>query len=119
MVRRAKDLHLITDETYERHFRNMSAQGWRRAKGEPLDEQIPEVKLTVGRRCLEILDNSNEIKPWEIQGELPLPDEILDSVFGTKLKAMMPDEFNKIIVRGVFSETKPPASGNDERDCNL
>jgi len=103
MVRRAKDLELITEETYERHVRSMSVQGWRRAKGEPLDDMVPLTVRSLGRKSLELLNNSNKLKPWEIPGELPLPDSVLESVFETNLKAMLPEELNNVIIKGVFT----------------
>jgi Zn-dependent peptidase ImmA (M78 family)/DNA-binding XRE family transcriptional regulator len=112
MVRRARDLELITEETYERHFRNMSAQGWRRAKGEPLDETVPLTNRSLGKKSLELLNASNKIKPWEIAGELPLPDNVLESVFDTNLKTLVPDELNQVIVRGVFPQPDSRSPNN-------
>lgn len=97
MVRRARDLQIISQETYERHCRNMGVQGWRRPNGEPLDDTVPAINRSLGKRSLELLNASNKIKPWEISSELPVPDSVLDSVFGPELKTMVPDELNKII----------------------
>jgi Zn-dependent peptidase ImmA (M78 family)/DNA-binding XRE family transcriptional regulator len=112
MVRRARDLELISKETYERHFRNMSAQGWRRPNGEPLNETVPSVNRSLGRRSIELLGASDKIKPWEIPTELPLPDQVLNSVFGTELKAMVPEELDKIIVIQNFFKTDPAITHN-------
>jgi Zn-dependent peptidase ImmA (M78 family)/DNA-binding XRE family transcriptional regulator len=110
MVRRAKDLGLISEETYEKHCRHIAAAGWRRAKAEPLDEVVPATTRSLGRKSLELLSASNKIKPWEIPGELPLPDMVLQSVFGADLRAMVPDELNNVIVLGTFSQA--PQSTN-------
>jgi Zn-dependent peptidase ImmA (M78 family)/DNA-binding XRE family transcriptional regulator len=112
MVKRAKDLDLISEATYAKHYRNMSAQGWRRAKGEPLDETVPSTNRSLGKKSLELLNASNKIRPWEISGQLPLPDSILESVFGTNLKAMLPPELDDVIVKGVFKEMDPSIPNN-------
>ncbi len=106
MVRRSRDLHLISEETYERHFRNIGAAGWRRAKGEPLDEAVPAVNRSLGRKSLELLSASDKIKPWEIPAELPLPDRILETVFEANLREMVPDELKKIIRLRDFTSAK-------------
>jgi hypothetical protein len=98
MVRRARNLKLITQETYERHYRNMSAAGWRRAQCEPLDELVPEVNRSLGKRSLELLTTAGKIKPWDIPADLPLPDRVFQSVFDTDLNALVPDELNKVVV---------------------
>jgi len=108
MVRRAKALRLISEETYEKHVRNIGAAKWRRAKGEPLDEAVPVINRSLGKKSLELLTASNKIQPWEIPGELPLPEHVLDSVFETKLKALLPDELNNVIeIRDLFSSLRP------------
>jgi hypothetical protein len=115
MVRRARDLGLITEDTYERHFRNIGAAGWRRAKGEPLDEVVPPTNRSLGRKSLELLSGSNRIRPWEISGELPLPDRVLQSVFGADLRAMVPEELNNVIVLKSFGhpERAPDTTKNE------
>ena len=79
-------------------------------KGEPLDEVVPVMSRSLGRKSLELLSASNKIKPWEIPGELPLPDRVLQSVFGADLRAMVPDELNNVIV--VESFGRPSQSAN-------
>jgi Zn-dependent peptidase ImmA (M78 family)/DNA-binding XRE family transcriptional regulator len=102
MVRRAHDLDLISQETYEKHNLNMSTYGWRRARSEPLDETVPIVNKTLGKRSLELLITSTKIKAWEIPSELPLPESVFESVFEAKPRAMVPMELNDVIVKGVF-----------------
>ena len=104
MVRRARDLELISEETYERHNLNMSSYGWRRAKAEPLDETVPLVNRTLGKRSLELLGTGTKIKPWEISSELPLPEAIFQGVFEADLKSMIPAELNDVIVKGIFPQ---------------
>jgi len=85
MIYRAKTLELITEETFERHFRNMSARGWRKAKAEPLDETIPLVNRSLGKSTLELLEKNNVINIWEILSDLPLPNTVFQSVFDRDL----------------------------------
>ncbi|MBS0657250.1 MAG: ImmA/IrrE family metallo-endopeptidase [Verrucomicrobia bacterium] len=82
MVRRARDLKLITQDTYERHYRTMSAKGWRRAKGEPLDETVPAVNRTVGSQCLQLISSQGDSEA-SLMDELPFPEYIFTSVFGS------------------------------------
>jgi hypothetical protein len=86
MIYRAKTLELITEETFERHFRNMSARGWRKAKAEPLDETIPLVNRSLGKSTLELLEKNNVINIWEILSDLPLPNTVFQSVFDRDLQ---------------------------------
>jgi len=81
MIYRARTLELITEETFDRHFRNMSARGWRKAKAEPLDETIPPVNRSLGKSSLELLEKNEVINIWEMLSDLPLPNTIFQSVF--------------------------------------
>jgi len=102
MVRRAHSLELISDATYERHVRQMGALGWRRSKGEPMDDLVPPVTRILGKRSLELLQSGNQVKPWEITEALPLPVTILQSVFDTDLQKVVPEELNNIIMLSDF-----------------
>lgn len=102
MVRRARDLELITQETYERHCRTMSVYGWRRPKGEPLDNAVPITNRSLGRKSLELLTASDRVKPWEIIEALPLPAAVLQSVFDTDLRQLLPVELDNVIVLADF-----------------
>jgi Zn-dependent peptidase ImmA (M78 family)/transcriptional regulator with XRE-family HTH domain len=86
MIYRARTLELISEETFERHFRNMSARGWRKAKAEPLDETVPPVNRSLGKSSLELLESNNVINIWEILSDLPLPKTVFQSVFEKDLK---------------------------------
>jgi Zn-dependent peptidase ImmA (M78 family)/transcriptional regulator with XRE-family HTH domain len=86
MIYRAKMLGLITEETFERHFRNMSARGWRKAKAEPLDETVPLVNRSLGKSTLELLEKNDVINIWEILSDLPLPNAVFQSVFEKDLQ---------------------------------
>lgn len=110
MVRRAKDLEIISEETFERHCINM--RSWRRAQSEPLDEVIPLVNRSLGKKSVELLNNSNGIKAWQIPSELPLPDVIFESVFEMDLKSTVPQELENIIVTVKFKEDNKHALNN-------
>lgn len=105
MVRRARDLDLISERTYERHYRSMGAAGWRQAKGEPFDEVVPSVNRSLGKRSLELLSSTGKVNVCELNAALPLPDSVLQSVFDTDVRAMMPAELNKVIVIPDFSQS--------------
>lgn len=116
MVRRAWDLKLISEETYNRHLRNMSVRLWRRAQGEPLDDHVPMIARSFGKKSIELLSRSNKIKPWEIPSELPLPDAILKSVFDTDLRAMVPEELSNVIVLKDFSDVASSENVTSKQD---
>jgi Zn-dependent peptidase ImmA (M78 family)/DNA-binding XRE family transcriptional regulator len=96
MIFRARELELITQETYERHFRNISAYGWRRARSEPFDETVPLVNRSLGKKSLELL-SASKFKPWEIAAELPLPDKVFQSVFDADLRLALPHELDNVV----------------------
>ncbi len=86
MVRRARDLKLITQDTYERHYRTIGAKGWRRAKGEPFDDAVPLLNRTVGSKCLSLLEGSENFQTSQIEDALPFPESVFQSVFGRSIK---------------------------------
>lgn len=86
MVYRARTLKLISEDTFNRHFRNISARGWRKAKAEPLDETVPLVNRSLGKNSLELLENNKVINIWEIISDLPLPNSVFKSVFERDLQ---------------------------------
>jgi Zn-dependent peptidase ImmA (M78 family)/transcriptional regulator with XRE-family HTH domain len=86
MIYRARTLELITEETFDNHFRNISARGWRKARSEPLDEIIPPVNRSLGKTTLELLEKNDVIHIWEILSDLPLPNSVFQSVFDRDLQ---------------------------------
>lgn len=96
MVRRARDLKLITQDTYDRHYRTIGAKGWRRSKGEPADDSIPLVRRTIGDKALALLEGTENFQTSKIQADLPHPESVFLSVFGRPL-ASGADEFSNII----------------------
>src|SRR5690348_12362326 len=111
MVRRARDLKLITEATYERHYRAMSAAGWRRAKAEPLDDAVPPVVRSLGRRSLELLEQTGRLSIWELSSEIPLPQRVIESVFEIELKRSVPPELAKVVILTEFSPKKQDGPG--------
>ncbi len=75
----------------------MSAKGWRRARMEPLDNLIPPIKRSLGKRSLQLLEENNVIHAWEIPSELPMPSNVLCDVFDTDPAQFQPKEFDKVI----------------------
>jgi Zn-dependent peptidase ImmA (M78 family)/transcriptional regulator with XRE-family HTH domain len=113
MIYRARTLDLITEETFERHFRNMSARGWRKAKSEPLDEIIPPVNRSLGKNSLELLENNNVINVLEILSDLPLPNVIFKSVFEKDLEDITPPASNRVVLAKEFMRpNQPPSTRN-------
>ena len=92
MVRWSHILGLITQSQYEELFHQMSVKGWRRPQGEPLDDMIPEIKGTIGKKSLDALQSGNVIHSWEIPSDLPLPLDILCSVFQSDASSFEPDK---------------------------
>jgi Zn-dependent peptidase ImmA (M78 family)/transcriptional regulator with XRE-family HTH domain len=86
MVYRAHTLGLISEETFNRHFRNIAARGWRKAKAEPLDEIIPPVNRSLGKNSLALLQKNDVVDIWEIISDLPLPKSVFKSVFDQDLQ---------------------------------
>jgi Zn-dependent peptidase ImmA (M78 family)/DNA-binding XRE family transcriptional regulator len=84
MVRWSYDLGLITQSQYGELFHQMGAKGWRRPQGEPLDDMVPEITGTLGRKSLEVLQANNVVNSWEIASELPFPSDILRGIFQGK-----------------------------------
>ena len=82
MVMRAFSLGLIDGPRKTELFRQMSAKGWRKAKGEPLDELVPEVKSSLGRISLDLLVKHNLIQISDLPAENPFPQEVLEAAFG-------------------------------------
>ncbi len=90
MVSRSFQLGLIDDHRRTELYRQMSYKRWRKAKGEPLDDLVPEVTNSVGRRGVELLTKSGVIQLWEIPNEVPFPDEVLQAAFD-----LMPDSLHE------------------------
>lgn len=97
MVVRAFHLGLITESQYGELFRQISFKGWRRKRGEPLDDLVPIVKRSLGQRSLELLELNKIVHAWEIPCVLPMPTAILCDVFQSDPEKFEPDELGKVI----------------------
>jgi Zn-dependent peptidase ImmA (M78 family)/DNA-binding XRE family transcriptional regulator len=82
MVVRAHQLGIISDSRRTELFRQMSWKGWRKPGGEPLDELVPEVRSSVGKRSIDLLTQNRIIQLWEVPNEVPFPDDVLNVAFG-------------------------------------
>jgi Zn-dependent peptidase ImmA (M78 family)/transcriptional regulator with XRE-family HTH domain len=109
MIYRARTLGVITEETFERHFRSMSSRGWRKAKSEPLDEAVPAVNRSLGRNSLELLETNNVINVWELLSDLPLPNSVFQSVFERDLQF---SSRNQVVLGKDFIRPKHPHNRN-------
>ena len=68
MIRRSKDLQIITAEEYSRLMRNMQKQGIR--KVEPLDEELITAEPSLLKTAIKILIDQNVFSPNEFLEEL-------------------------------------------------
>jgi hypothetical protein len=96
----------LGDLQYGELTRQMSSRGWRKAQGEPFDDQLPTVESTIGKRALDLLEENGIIHVWEVPDELPVPMNILCEVFKAS-----PEDFglrSKIISLGSYvPESRP------------
>jgi Zn-dependent peptidase ImmA (M78 family)/DNA-binding XRE family transcriptional regulator len=97
IVRRLYDLGVISKERYSELFRQMSQRRWRQPKGEPLDDQIPAMRGTLGKKALDILEGEGIINAWELPDALPLPIKILNEIFDRNANDWSPNEFKNIV----------------------
>jgi Zn-dependent peptidase ImmA (M78 family)/DNA-binding XRE family transcriptional regulator len=104
MAVRAYDLGILLDAQYRQLFRQMSAKGWRKAKGEPFDDLLPVIKPTLGKKSLAVLEANEVLHSWEIPATLPFPIKVLNDVFQTDFTRSEPTELGKIIALPDFRQ---------------
>jgi len=112
MIFRAHDLGILSDSQYSELNRQMSSRGWRKAQGEPFDDQLPMVESSIGKRALDLLEENGIIHVWEVPDELPVPMNILCEVFKTS-----PEGFglrSNIISLGSYVSEPRPIGDDDE-----
>ena len=115
MVHWSYDLGLIGRAHYEELFRQMSIKGWRRAQGEPLDEMVPNLCGSLGKRSLDILQNEGVLHNWEVPSALPLPLDVLCGVFQAQPSDFEPaPALRKIIPMNSDDETLGIAEEKDD-----
>ena len=108
MAVRAHSLGILLDAQYRQLFRQMSAKGWRKAKGEPFDDILPRIIPTLGKKSLAVLEANDVLKPWEIPAELPLPIKVLNDVFQQDFTLSEPAELSNIISLHAFRQNLLP-----------
>lgn len=69
MVRRARDLGTIDENTYTRLFRSIARRGWK--KKEPLDEKLTPEQPRLLERCLEMLLEQGVVSRELLMEKLP------------------------------------------------
>ncbi len=98
MMRWARDLGKLSTEKYEELCRQVSMKGWRRAKGEPLDDMVPTINTSLGRRSFDLLRTAGYLNGYELPSIIPVPAGILCTVFGLSARDLEPaPELGKII----------------------
>jgi Zn-dependent peptidase ImmA (M78 family) len=117
MIFRSRELGIILESQYRELFRQIGMKGWRKAQGEPFDDMVPEVNLSIGKKSLTILESNRVIHAWEIPAELPIPIGVLSEVFQADSQSFVPAEFSNIIPfsspttgEGETSEPQPKSS---------
>jgi Zn-dependent peptidase ImmA (M78 family)/transcriptional regulator with XRE-family HTH domain len=90
MVVRAHDLGLITDSHYKELFRQIGLKRWRRSQGEPLDDLVPAISGSFGKKSLAILEEAGLVRSWETSSLLQLPLPVICSVFQMSAEDLEP-----------------------------
>lgn len=102
MIRRAKDLGIISNNDYSKLMRNMQKQGIR--KVEPLDGELMTAEPSLLRQAINILFEQNVFTPSEFLEELSseygltiYPDDI-ESLLSLKSGTFEEEKKTKVVV---------------------
>ena len=102
MIRRAKDLGIITNDDYSKMMRNMQKQGIR--KVEPLDDELMTAEPSLLRQAIKILFEQNVFTPSEFLEELSseygltiYPGDI-ESLLSLKVGTFEEEKKTKVVV---------------------
>ena len=102
MIRRAKDLGIITNDDYSKLMRNMQKQGIR--KVEPLDDELMTAEPSLLRQAIKILFEQNVFTPSEFLEELSseygltiYPGDI-ESLLSLKVGTFEEEKMTKVVV---------------------
>lgn len=102
MIRRAKDLEIITNEDYSKLMRNMQKQGIR--KVEPLDDELMTAEPSLLRQAVKILFEQKVFTPSEFLEELSAeygltiyPNDI-ESLLSLKAGTFEEEKKTKVVV---------------------
>ena len=102
MIRRAKDLDIITADDYSRLMRNMQKQGIR--KTEPLDDELVTAEPSLLRQAIKILFDQKVFTPNEFLEELSreygltLYPKDIETLLGLKKGTFEEKENPKIVI---------------------
>jgi Zn-dependent peptidase ImmA (M78 family)/DNA-binding XRE family transcriptional regulator len=80
MIKRMRNLKLISEEREQRMFANLSRRGWRTR--EPLDDQIEQEKPRLFQRAFDLLLESNLINSDDLVNNLGINLDDLEKVVG-------------------------------------
>jgi Zn-dependent peptidase ImmA (M78 family)/transcriptional regulator with XRE-family HTH domain len=78
LIRRAFDLHFISEDHYRRLWINYNRRGWR--KEEPLDDKLPVEQPLLFRRAYKLLIESRVRTPEQILMEIPLAPKDIEEL---------------------------------------
>lgn len=80
MVRRTKDLDIISEDSYRNLYISISRRRWR--KTEPFDEEMAPEYPALAKKCLNIISNSMMNSEDEFIKTTALPDDFMMTLFG-------------------------------------
>lgn len=80
MVRRTKDLGIISEDSYRNLYISISRRRWR--KVEPFDDEMAPERPALARKCLDIISTSMMGSEDEFIKMTALPEDFLMTIFG-------------------------------------
>ena len=80
MVRRRKDLGIISEDGYRNLYISISRRKWR--KVEPFDEEMAPERPALAKKCLDVISNSMVGSEDEFMKMTALPDDFMMTLFG-------------------------------------
>lgn len=87
IVRRARDLHLIDGELYQRAYKNIHARGWHRGEPEEFERDPPELL----QEAFDALEEATEETPRDVARALHLRPATFERVTGLSIRDPTPD----------------------------
>lgn len=80
MVRRTRDLGIISEEGYRNLYISISRRKWR--KVEPFDEEMAPERPALAKKCLDVISGSMMGSEDEFMKMTALPDDFMMTLFG-------------------------------------
>lgn len=80
MVRRTRDLGIITEDGYRNLYISISRRKWR--KTEPFDEELAPERPALAKKCLDVIAGSMVGSEDEFIKMTALPDDFMMTIFG-------------------------------------